>query len=151
MSYKRKENVALLAQPAFLFIASLGKFASTHTHRSMCHIFRVAQASHTTPSSPICLKKNFASICVKTLAPLEPLTLQQIQNEVQAGKNSATGEIDYSQLEALLQEKLKKFAAFNSCFGSGRPITYEHCGVDLEETRKAFALLLAMVWFGRVH
>ncbi|KAF9317747.1 putative E3 ubiquitin-protein ligase [Podila horticola] len=77
-------------------------------------------------------------------APLEPLTLQQIQNEVQAGKNSATGEIDYSQLEALLQEKLKKFAAFNSCFGSGRPITYEHCGVDLEETRKAFALLLAM-------
>ncbi|KAG0327734.1 putative E3 ubiquitin-protein ligase [Podila horticola] len=77
-------------------------------------------------------------------APLEPLTLQQIQNEVQAGKNSATGEIDYSQLEALLQEKLKKFAAFNSCFGTGRPITYEHCGVDLEETRKAFALLLAM-------
>ncbi|KAG0354456.1 putative E3 ubiquitin-protein ligase [Podila minutissima] len=77
-------------------------------------------------------------------APPEPLTLQQIQNEVQAGKNSTTGEVDYSQLEALLQEKLKKFAAFNSCFGTGQPITYEHCGVDLEETRRAFALLLAM-------
>ncbi|KAF9330992.1 putative E3 ubiquitin-protein ligase [Podila minutissima] len=77
-------------------------------------------------------------------APLEPLTLQQIQNEVQAGKNSTTGEVDYSRLEALLQEKLKKFAAFNSCFGTGQPITYEHCGVDLEETRRAFALLLAM-------
>ncbi|KAG0038770.1 putative E3 ubiquitin-protein ligase [Podila clonocystis] len=77
-------------------------------------------------------------------APLEPLTLQQIQNEVEAGKNTTTGEVDYSKLEALLQEKFKKFAAFNSCFGSGRPITYEHCGVDLEETRKAFALLLAM-------
>ncbi|KAF9373467.1 putative E3 ubiquitin-protein ligase [Podila verticillata] len=77
-------------------------------------------------------------------APLEPLTLQQIQNEVQAGKSSATGDIDYTRLEALLQEKLKKFAAFNSCFGTGRPITYDHCGVDLEETRKAFALLVAM-------
>ncbi|KAF9297949.1 putative E3 ubiquitin-protein ligase [Mortierella antarctica] len=77
-------------------------------------------------------------------APPEPLTLQQIQNEVQAGKNSTTGEVDYSRLEALLQEKLKKFAAFNSCFGTGQPITYEHCGVDLEETRRAFALLLAM-------
>ncbi|KAG0030352.1 putative E3 ubiquitin-protein ligase [Podila clonocystis] len=77
-------------------------------------------------------------------APLEPLTLQQIQNEVEAGKNGTTGEVDYSKLEALLQEKFKKFAAFNSCFGTGRPITYEHCGVDLEETRKAFALLLAM-------
>ncbi|KAG0085392.1 putative E3 ubiquitin-protein ligase [Podila epicladia] len=76
--------------------------------------------------------------------PLEPLTLQQIQNEVQAGRNSTTGEVDYSPLEALLQEKLKKFAAFNSCFGTGRPITYEHCGVDLEEARKAFSLLLAM-------
>ncbi|KAF9387627.1 putative E3 ubiquitin-protein ligase [Podila verticillata] len=77
-------------------------------------------------------------------APLEPLTLQQIQNEVQAGKSGATGDIDYTRLEALLQEKLKKFAAFNSCFGTGRPITYDHCGVDLEETRKAFALLVAM-------
>lgn len=96
----------------------------------------------------MCLKLKLFASC-KTLAPLEPLTLQQIQSEVQAGKNGATGDIDYTRLEALLQEKLKKFAAFNSCFGTGRLITYDHCGVDLEETRKAFALLVAMVWLRR--
>lgn len=98
------------------------------------------------PNMPNVSKIKLFASCTKTLAPLEPLTLQQIQNEVQAGKSGATGDIDYTRLEALLQEKLKKFAAFNSCFGTGRPITYDHCGVDLEETRKAFALLVAMVW-----
>ncbi|KAG9069298.1 putative E3 ubiquitin-protein ligase [Linnemannia hyalina] len=54
------------------------------------------------------------------------------------------GELDYTELGTLLREKLRKLAAFNSIFSSGRPITYEHCGVNLEEARQAFSLLVAM-------
>ncbi|KAG0346437.1 putative E3 ubiquitin-protein ligase, partial [Podila humilis] len=78
--------------------------------------------------------------------PLEPLTLHQIENEIQYSVSniSHSREPDYSRLEALLQEKLKKFAAFSSCFNTGQPITFEHCGVDLEEARKAFTQLIAL-------
>lgn len=130
------------------FIASLGNLHQL-TPAQTCATFSMS-LEQVTPLQPNVSKIKNLFVIPMCLAPPEPLTLQQIQNEVQAGKNSTTGEVDYSQLEALLQEKLKKFAAFNSCFGTGQPITYEHCGVDLEETRRAFALLLAMVWLDRV-
>ncbi|KAF9580589.1 putative E3 ubiquitin-protein ligase [Lunasporangiospora selenospora] len=75
-------------------------------------------------------------------APREPLTLQQILDGIQWC--DARRESDYVFLENLLKEKLRKFAGFNSAFGSGLPITYEHCGVDLEAARKAFSLLVTM-------
>ncbi|KAF9435163.1 putative E3 ubiquitin-protein ligase [Entomortierella beljakovae] len=37
---------------------------------------------------------------------------------------------------------MRKYAAFNSCFGSGRPITHEHCGVDLEDAKIGFSILV---------
>ncbi|KAG0222595.1 putative E3 ubiquitin-protein ligase [Mortierella sp. GBA43] len=51
------------------------------------------------------------------------------------------GTIDYSDLESLLKTKLNKFAAFSASFSSGRPVTHEHCGVDLGEANKAFMQL----------
>ncbi|KAG0367373.1 putative E3 ubiquitin-protein ligase [Gamsiella multidivaricata] len=81
------------------------------------------------------------------VVPQEPLTLQHIEDEIERAKaihRERGGDLDYSDLEALLREKLKKFAAFNASFSSGRPITYEHCGVNLDEARKAFSKLVAM-------
>ena len=45
----------------------------------------------------------------------------QIETEVELAKAKQSekgGEMDYSNLEALLREKLKKFAAFNASFSS---------------------------------
>ncbi|KAG0288259.1 putative E3 ubiquitin-protein ligase, partial [Linnemannia gamsii] len=79
--------------------------------------------------------------------PQEPLTLVQIQQALERAEEQRTetgGELDYTELGTLLREKLRKFGAFNSIFSSGHPITYEHCGVNLEEARQAFSLLVAM-------
>ncbi|KAI1291510.1 putative E3 ubiquitin-protein ligase [Mortierella claussenii] len=79
--------------------------------------------------------------------PQEPLTLQQIEEELElarATQRQIGGELDYTKLEALLETKLTKFAAFNASFSSGQPITYEHCGVNLEEARRAFSMLITM-------
>ncbi|KAG0267021.1 putative E3 ubiquitin-protein ligase [Mortierella polycephala] len=81
------------------------------------------------------------------IVPQEPLSLRQIEERIRLAKarQIETGdELDYSDLETLLRDKLKKFAGFNSSFNSGCPITYEHCGMNLEEARKAFALLANM-------
>ncbi|KAG0306351.1 putative E3 ubiquitin-protein ligase [Dissophora globulifera] len=79
--------------------------------------------------------------------PQEPLTLQQIEKEIElahAKQRETGGDMDYGDLEALLRDKLKKFAAFNASFSSGRAITHEHCGVNLDDARKAFTMLVAM-------
>lgn len=58
---------------------------------------------------------------LKTIVPQEPLSLQQIEREIQGAKDRQAetgGEIDYSNLAALLREKLKKFAAFNASFSN---------------------------------
>ena len=55
------------------------------------------------------------------IVPQEPLSLQQIEREIQRAKDRQSetgGDIDYSDLEALLREKLKKFAAFNASFSN---------------------------------
>ncbi|CAO3563333.1 unnamed protein product [Mortierella alpina] len=77
------------------------------------------------------------------LVPQEPLSLQQIERAM-ARQSESGRDPDYTELESILREKLKKFAAFNSSFSSGRPVTYEHCGINLEEARKAFSLLFNM-------
>ncbi|KAF9161827.1 putative E3 ubiquitin-protein ligase [Mortierella sp. AD011] len=81
------------------------------------------------------------------VVPEEPLTLQQIDQEIERARAKQVetgGEMDYRDLETLLKEKLKKYAAFNASFSSGRPITYEHCGVNLADAKKAFSKLIAM-------
>ncbi|GJJ73506.1 E3 ubiquitin-protein ligase HECTD2 [Entomortierella parvispora] len=86
-------------------------------------------------------------IAAPGIVPQEPLTLQQIEREIERAKDRQAetgGDLDYSDLEALLREKLKKFAAFNASFSNRRPLTYDECGVNLADARKAFALLLAM-------
>ncbi|KAF9204594.1 putative E3 ubiquitin-protein ligase [Haplosporangium sp. Z 27] len=81
------------------------------------------------------------------VVPEEPLTLQQIEREIERARSRQInngGEMDYSDLVTLLGEKLRKYAAFNASFSSGKPITTEHCGVNLEDAKKAFSLLVAM-------
>ncbi|KAF8976647.1 putative E3 ubiquitin-protein ligase [Entomortierella lignicola] len=81
------------------------------------------------------------------VVPEEPLTLQQIEWEIERARSRQIkngGEMDYSDLVTLLGEKLRKYAAFNASFSSGKLITTEHCGVNLEDAKKAFSLLVAM-------
>ncbi|KAI8352708.1 hypothetical protein B0O80DRAFT_453724 [Mortierella sp. GBAus27b] len=75
--------------------------------------------------------------------PEEPLTLRQIMLKIDLARarQREPGTIDYSDLESLLKTKLNKFAAFSASFSSGRPVTHEHCGVDLGEANKAFMQL----------
>ncbi|KAF9347192.1 putative E3 ubiquitin-protein ligase, partial [Mortierella sp. NVP85] len=75
--------------------------------------------------------------------PDVPLSLEQIMDKIDIARARLRerGVIDYSELEHLLRTKLNKFEAFNASFGTGLPITYEHCGVDIGEASVAFQLL----------
>ncbi|KAF9980273.1 putative E3 ubiquitin-protein ligase [Modicella reniformis] len=79
--------------------------------------------------------------------PAQSLKLQQIVEMIDIAKlkqRAIGGAIDYSDLEVLLKTKLNKFEAFNASFSSGLAVTYEHCGVDLEEASRAFSILATM-------
>ncbi|KAK3829114.1 MAG: hypothetical protein J3Q66DRAFT_324376 [Benniella sp.] len=75
--------------------------------------------------------------------PDVPLSLRQIMDKIELARvrHRERGVVDYSELEYLLKTKLNKFEAFNASFGTGLPITYDHCGVDIGEASVAFQLL----------
>lgn len=76
------------------------------------------------PHSAILLTRPWL-ICfvISPTVPQEPLTLAQVQQALERAEKQRTeagGELDYTELGALLREKLRKFAAFNSIFSSVR-------------------------------
>ncbi|KAG0243867.1 putative E3 ubiquitin-protein ligase [Actinomortierella wolfii] len=84
--------------------------------------------------------------------PAQPLTISMVETTIYNCKRATIGleEPSYQPLDALLAEHLTKFAAFNACFSTGRPITYEHCGVNLDDARTAFGQLSRLLpWLTR--
>ncbi|KAF9166421.1 putative E3 ubiquitin-protein ligase [Actinomortierella ambigua] len=75
--------------------------------------------------------------------PVQPLTMSMVETTIYNCKRATIGleEPSYQPLDALLAEHFSKLAAFNACFSTGQPITYDHCGVNLDDARTAFGQL----------